>query len=51
MEFIQLYADVDNDIDKDVNDDEQFLVSKDDYTFIDDSEQINGNDVDFYRGF
>ena len=40
-----------SDIDIDDNDDGHVLVSKDDYTFIDVSEQINGNDVDFYRGF
>ena len=52
MEFIQLYSDVDNDIEiDDETDDEQVSVSKDDYTFIDDSEQTNRSDVDFYWGF
>ena len=52
MEFIQLYADVDNGIDiVDDIDDEQVLVSKDCYTLIEDSEQKNGNNVDYYRGF
>ena len=51
MEFVQLYADVDNDIDIDDDDGSQVLVSKNDYTLIDDSEQINGNDADFFRGF
>lgn len=52
MEFIQLYADVDNGIDiVDDIDDEQVLVSKDCYTLIEDSEQKNGNNLDFYRGF
>lgn len=50
MEVIQFYADVNNDINIDDDDDDQVLASKDDYTFIDDSEQ-NGNNVDFYRGF
>lgn len=50
MEFIQYYADVDNDIDIDDNDNNQVLVDKVDYTFIDYSKQINSNDVDFYRG-
>ena len=49
MEFIQLYSDVDNNIEiDDETDDEQVSVSKDDYTFIDDSEQTNRSDVDFY---
>ena len=52
MEFIQLYSDVDNNIEiDDETDDEQVSVSKDDYTFIDDSEQTNRSDVDFYWGF
>ena len=51
MKFIQMPPHVDNDIDIDDDDEDQILVSKDDYVFIDDSEQINGNDVDFYRGF
>ena len=50
MEVIQFYADANNDINIDDDDDDQVLASKDDYTFIDDSEQ-NGNNVDFYRGF
>ena len=51
MDFTQLYAALDNDIDMDGDDDDQVLVSKDDHTFIDDSEQKNGNDLDFYGGF
>ena len=51
MEFIQLDVDVDNDIDMDNDDDDQVSVSKDDYTFIHDSEHINGNSGNFYRGF
>lgn len=51
MEFIQLDVDVDNDIDMDNDDDDQVSVSKDDYTFINDSEHINGNSENFYRGF
>ena len=51
MKFIQMPPHIDNDIDIDDDDEDQILVSKDDYVFIDDSKQINGNDVDFYRGF
>ena len=52
MEFIQLYSDVDNDIDIDEDiDDEQVSMSKDDYTFTDDTKQTNGNNVDFHREF
>ena len=52
MEFIQLYSDVDNNIEiDDETDDEQVSVSKDDYKFSDDSEQTNRSDVDFYWGF
>ena len=35
----------------DDDDDDQVLVSQDNHIFIDDSEQIKGNDADFYRGF
>ena len=48
MEFIQLDVDVENDIDMDNDDDDQVSVSKDDYTFIHDSEHINGNSENFY---
>ena len=51
-----MYSDVDNDIEiDDETDDEQVSVRKDDYTFIDASEQTNRSDVedrtDFYWGF
>ena len=46
IEFIQLYADLDNGIDIDDDNDDEFLSNKDDYALINDSEQINGNDVD-----
>ena len=47
-----MYDEVDNHIDiHDDTDDEQVSVSKDNYRFIDDSEQRNGNNVDFFRGF
>ena len=49
MDFMQFYADVNNDLDIDDDDNEQVLVSNDGYKFIDDSEQIDDNDVDFYR--
>ena len=51
MEFTQLYGDVHNDIDIDEDDDNNVLISRDNFTFIDNSEQINGNNVHFYRGY
>ena len=51
MDFMQFYVDVNNDLDIDDDDNEQVLVSKDGYKFIYDSEQIDDNDVDFYREF
>lgn len=51
MEFTQLYGDVHNDIDIDEDDDDNVLISRDNFTFIDNSEQINGNNVHFYRGY
>ena len=46
-----MYAALDNDIDMDDDNDDKVLVSKDNHIFIDESEQIKGNDGDFYRGF
>ena len=51
IEFIQLYADLDTGIDIDDDNDDEFLSNKDDYALINDSEQINGNDVDLQTGF